>query len=679
MPTPLSTAGAAGSSDTWHELEDVLSGFGRLARSPIEPEHFYERVLVECVRALSATGGAAWLRSSSGTLRPVAHIHWPGSEMAANSESRRAHETLLTSAASEGRIVSSPSGTLVAPIAVAPNNSDPPTAQTTAAILEIIPRADCSPAAYRGYEQFLGAVCDLAGEYHLYRELSRLRRDENYRDQLVHLSTLVHRNLELAPAAYAVANEGRRVIGCDRLSVLAKVGRRTRLLATSGASHVEHRSAAARRLEQVADLVLATAEPAWYADGQSDALPPIADALEAHADESHARQIAVIPLARSAIVDIASAADRPSSPQEKPSCMLIAEQFDARADGLSKERLIDVGALCATALYNAREVDQLPLRWLLRPLAAVRRQVVHHVGRSVAIASGAAAAVAALVFVPADFTVEAPGTVEPVVRQEVFAPRGGLVDEVLVAHGTSVAAGQPLLKLRDPSLELDLKRVHGEMETVRRQLDAVRATKSSREIRDADPVELYRMSASERELEQQLTNLEGELSLLTHERDSLVVRSPIDGRVITWDLAGRLIARPVERGEALVTVADLSSDWQLELDVADDRIGYVLAAQEQAGPNALPVRFRLHSIDAPQTGQIQQVGMTASVDTNDAAAARPTVEVIVSFDKLQLEDTERRELRPGVSARAEIDCGRRSLGYVWLHDIWNTTLTWLRF
>jgi hypothetical protein len=71
--------------------------------------------------------------------------------------------------------------------------------------------------------------------------------------------------------------------------------------------------------------------------------------------------------------------------------------------------------------------------------------------------------------------------------------------------------------------------------------------------------------------------------------------------------------------------------------------------------------------------------MTASVDAKDAATARPTVDVIVAFDKLQLEDADRRELRPGVSARAEIDCGRRSLGYVWLHDIWDTTLTWLRF
>ena len=61
------------------------------------------------------------------------------------------------------------------------------------------------------------------------------------------------------------------------------------------------------------------------------------------------------------------------------------------------------------------------------------------------------------------------------------------------------------------------------------------------------------------------------------------------------------------------------------------------------------------------------------------AAARPTVEVVVAFDKSELTDAARRDLRPGISARAEIDCGRRSLGYVWLHDLWDTTLTWLRF
>ena len=39
--------------------------------------------------------------------------------------------------------------------------------------------------------------------------------------------------------------------------------------------------------------------------------------------------------------------------------------------------------------------------------------------------------------------------------------------------------------------------------------------------------------------------------------------------------------------------------------------------------------------------------MTASVDTSEEAAARPTVEVVVSFDKHELTDAAQRELRPG--------------------------------
>ena len=77
-------------------------------------------------------------------------------------------------------------------------------------------------------------------------------------------------------------------------------------------------------------------------------------------------------------------------------------------------------------------------------------------------------------------------------------------------------------------------------------------------------------------MEQKLANSRHERELLQHERDQLIVTSPIAGRVLTWDVGHQLLARPVERGEALVTVADLSADWQLELDVPDDRIGYVL-------------------------------------------------------------------------------------------------------
>jgi multidrug efflux pump subunit AcrA (membrane-fusion protein) len=256
-----------------------------------------------------------------------------------------------------------------------------------------------------------------------------------------------------------------------------------------------------------------------------------------------------------------------------------------------------------------------------------------------------------------------------------------LVEEVLVKHGAEVTAGQPLVRLRDPGLDLELKRVRGELDTAQRQIDAVRATKTGRAIRDANPTETYRLSAEERELDQRLTNLRHELELLDHERDQLVVTSPIAGRVLTWDVAGRLTARPVERGEVLVTVADLSADWQLELDVPDNRIGHVLAAQRDHGAE-LHVRFHLSSDDRGShaaEGHVAEVCRTADVAARPGAAPAPTVRVNVALNAHELGEVARGELRPGVSARAQIECGRRSIGYVWLHDIWNAVVGWLRF
>lgn len=698
MSARLSTGGAASDAPAWQQLEDVFAGLGRLARSHVAPDEFYRKLLDESVRALSAVGGAVWLRAPGGALRPVVQINWPGAQIAADDQGRAAHEALLTSVATSGQVASvpphsaqsdGPSGNptehvLLAGAVRLARDAEPSTTgadtdtATTVAIVEILQRSGGSPAVMHGSEEFLAATCELAADFHAYDELARLRGDEHYREELLRLADGVHRHLDLKSTAYAVANLGRRVAGCGRLSVVAATGRRCRVLAASGVGRVERRSGAARRLEQLAELVRRTGEPAYYADGQSDALPPIAEALEEHAEQSHARQVAVVPLVRP--TDPPDDLDgRTPTKQEVPRFVLLAEDFDVRRDDVSRHRLAEVGEHCATALYHALDVDRIPLRGVLRPLAAAKQLVTEHLAPAAAAAVLLVATVVALVLVPADFNVEAPGTLEPVVRQDVFAPRDGLVDEVLVAHGADVAAGQPLVRLRDPSLDLDLKRAYGERETTRRQLDAVQATRTGGTTSDSSESDRYRLSANQRELEQRLTNLAREIELLEHEREKLVVRSPIAGRVLTWDVAHRLVARPVQRGEVLVTVADLSADWQLEVNVPDDRIGYVLAAAD-ASDEPLPVRFRLRSDeDQLHTGHIAEICRTADVLADAGQATEPTVLVRVAPDRLELTDAARRELRPGLSARAQIECGRRSLGYVWLHDVCDAVVRWLRF
>src|SRR3990172_7602885 len=109
---------------------------------PLAPGQFYARPLVECARALSAGGGAAWLQSPSGALRPVASVNWPGAEIAANADSRRTHEAQLTNAANEGRVVSSAAGTLMAPVQIVADGAGRLEEPATVAILEVVPRAE---------------------------------------------------------------------------------------------------------------------------------------------------------------------------------------------------------------------------------------------------------------------------------------------------------------------------------------------------------------------------------------------------------------------------------------------------------------------------------------------------------------------------------------------------------
>lgn len=707
MAVPTSTGGASRELAAWQELEEVFSELGQLARSPIAPHEFYRSLIEDCLRVLSAAGGVAWLRAGH-SFDPVAMRGEMGADDLRTESARRAHESMLREAMAAGGVLNIGPHTRNDEHSAAANPTDHvlllgpvhlPALEESAdaalspretnhgpavAVIALWLPAGASPATVRGREDFLAAVCELASDFHAFHELRRLRHIEQDRGALVEFSRQSHARLDLPSTGYTVANEGRRVMTCDRLSVLVMRGKRCELLAASGVSQVERRSSAARRLSEVGTLICRTDEPATYVDGECDALPPVAEAIARHVEESHARCVAAIPLrvpvATTHADDSALQRQRTRSDHSRPRFVLIAEQFNLSSGELDRERLVEVAQVSASALYHALEYDRLPFGWMLRPLGRLKDRIAAHTTRAAVIAIALAALVALLVLVPAEFTVEAPGTLQPTVERHAFAPRSAIVEEVLVAHGTEVKAGQPLLRLRDSTLELELKRVDGELETAQRQLDAVRATRTNRGVRDADPVDSYRLSAEERELEQRATNLRREHDLLERERNQLTVVSPIAGRVMTWDIGREMQARPVERGDVLATVADLSSPWQVELAVPGDRIGYVLAAQHALHTD-LSVTLQLSSEERTQhTGRIVEVSRMTDVPRDRSSAhPRPTIPATVALDSPDFATHVGHDFRPGTSVRAQIACGRRSLGYVWLHDVCNAVVEWWRF
>ncbi|MCH5376554.1 MAG: HlyD family secretion protein, partial [Planctomycetes bacterium] len=161
-----------------------------------------------------------------------------------------------------------------------------------------------------------------------------------------------------------------------------------------------------------------------------------------------------------------------------------------------------------------------------------------------------------------------------------------------------------------------------------------------------------------------------QLKLVQAERERLTIRSPIRGRLQTWDVQRLLEARPVIQGQVLMTVADVDGPWVVELEIPDHHISHVSAARDATG-EALPVTFVLKTApEARYSGLVESIGMTTISDDRET----PYVKAVVNIDREQVP-----LLRSGASVVARIQCGRRSLGYVWLHDLIDAVRTWLFF
>ena len=199
-------------------------------------------------------------------------------------------------------------------------------------------------------------------------------------------------------------------------------------------------------------------------------------------------------------------------------------------------------------------------------------------------------------------------------------------------------------------------------------------TRTDRRLRQDEAENRLPLAAEQRELEERLASLELERGLLESRRDALTLRSPCSGQVITRDVQSLLQSRPVERGQALLTIADIGSGWELRARVPQRQIGHVVEAQAAASEGA-SVRYRLAGdVGATYAGHVVKISAAAPIDADGLRDEAAPVEVRIAADgDLAV------AARPGMTATVRIECGRRSLGYVWLHDVGATLYRWLTF
>ena len=162
-------------------------------------------------------------------------------------------------------------------------------------------------------------------------------------------------------------------------------------------------------------------------------------------------------------------------------------------------------------------------------------------------------------------------------------------------------------------------------------------------------------------------SLRKQLDVLHEKEKRLVIKSPMSGEIVTWDVRQRLYGRTVEPGQIVLSVAHPENDWELDLEVPDDKIGYIaereveLAAEKP--PRTIPVTYILATEpDREMEGTVKEIQQTAEVRKDQDN----TVLILVNIDRDSIDPE---QLRMGTSVSGKLDCGRRSIGFVLFHDL----------
>ncbi|MGB7347436.1 MAG: HlyD family efflux transporter periplasmic adaptor subunit [Pirellulaceae bacterium] len=484
-------------------------------------------------------------------------------------------------------------------------------------------------------------------------DLDAKKTAEINKRQLDEFSLAIHQSLDPSETANTVANEVRRILGSDRVSVFYRHGNRFRCTAISGQPSVNRRSNTVVAVTKLVNMVSRTGREFWFPT--DNAIPPQIDApLSDYVAISMSRSLAVVPIAKRGPTAAPNPIDETKIP--KIIACLVIEQVARQWNQTDVESSIQtVCRHSGEAIRNAQQVQSIFLYPVWKAIGQTRAVTLgRHLPRTLLIAAALLGLVLAMIFVKADFLLTCDGTLEPVRRQRIFSDQDAIVRSVGVQHGTLVSVGDPLLTMENNELEIRIAQLTGEIDALRTRLQGSRSMR----IRGADDSQ----PVNQKELESQINSLELRLRTVQTKKDQLQVTAPIDGEVLTWDLAARLSDRPVRQGELLLEIADPKGDWRLQLDLPDRKYGHIIGAKNQHGDD-LAATFSLASAPGKTfVGRVAAIDQATSVNSEHLHVVRLWVDV---------DETALAELKhAGASVQAKIDCGKRSLGFVWLHEIW---------
>lgn len=461
----------------------------------------------------------------------------------------------------------------------------------------------------------------------------------------------LHAARTFAQCAQVIADISSGLLSNGRVSVLASDADRLEVVAATGVRSIDRTADAIRQIETFADeAVQAEKTGQWIEVSSTDPAAKLATHLAWFAMNG-VRAVRVEQLRQGSSED--SAARR---------VYVMIEIFEGQ-NLPSDNRFEFLMEYAGTAIHRLSYTDSSKVffGWI-----GTRRK---------RICLSAVLMVLFLTLFPKDFEVEVRGQVFPVERHRVFAPDDGIVDRLAVNADDNVVSGQFLLQLRNAERILEKSRLLGEVDATISRLQAIRAARSAHGT--STPNQNNRsldLSSEEQQLEQKLTSLREEQELVDQHLESLALVSPITGTVYQRRLKEQLDARPVQRGQLLMEIVNSTKNWQLELQIPENMIGYVrqsTGVQNDANPDDVEsASRRSHAGSAVRFWLSSQPSRSfETVIESVEQSAHIEDQRLTCLVTALCRGIDTKQLRPGQSVTARIYCGRRSIGFVLFREV----------
>jgi hypothetical protein len=672
---------------TKRRIRTLVSEITELSKSDMKAPEYYPAVLQRIISALAAEGGAVWLVDPDGAMRLAHQVQLDPILMQSDKAESMQHGRLI------GRLMNQGRAELVPPysssgeadgegnptphlLVTAPLVSN----QQTVGLLEILQRANAPAEAQRGYLRFLEHMTKLIGEWLQNHTLKQVFNRQEMWQQADQFARLVHENLDIRDTAYTIANEGRRLIECDRVSVATVKGGKTKVIAISGQDSIENRSNIVQALNALATKVVKSGEPLWY-DGSTEDLPPqLEEAIEDYVDLSHGRTITILPMRQPEKTiegDVLASRNETNEARQRRKIIgaLIVEQIETQLTRPALEGRVDlVYEHACRAMSNSlthSNILFMPVwRFLDRALWMFRGSALP---KTVAVLGAIALSILALFVIQIDFKLKGNGQLKPSLEENVYAHANGNIEEVFVKHGTKVTAGQKLVAMKDDDLSREIIGVEDQLKLQITKLDNL--SNQSRQFSGSSREEEFRIQREITETKETIKSYATQLKLLREKEDKMIRTSPIDGVVMDWDIERVLNRRPVVMGQRLMTIANKDADWELEVLLPEKKARYLEQAFAQEKEKGyLPVTFILMTDPSVEyTGKLhlENVAGRAELDADDG----PVLKLRCIPDPDALKDITK---NPGARVIARVKAGRASAAFVWFHEIveWVRAYVW---